>query len=228
MRSNLIRILPVLVLGTWSTSAALTCIGDDAQIMKRQYEGENQLSCDTVTVPFGDTTIFTDGTKFHWDGKLEGKSKVILVKGTVIGLGETVFGGSSDGTTVASPWEGILIDSCATADFSNLVVRDASFGLHIRSLNVHVSAATLQRTSGILLPDSSVLRKNYENDTLLDFRSDEAPIAARIRYKCPEQPKKIALEKQSSDFWNWTLYLGGIAVLGALEVWGIGIYKGAW
>jgi hypothetical protein len=196
--------------------------------MKRQYEGKNRLSCDTVTVPFGDTSIFMDGTSFHWDRKLEGKSKVILVKGTVFGLGETVFAGSSDRNTVASPWEGILIDSCATAEFSNLVVLDASFGLHIRSMNVHVNAATLLRTSGILLPDSSVLRKNYEKDTLLEFRSDVPPIAAHIRYKCPEQPKKTALKGRPSDFWNWTLYLGGIAALGVLEVWVIGIYKGAW
>lgn len=210
--------LPVLLLGLWSASHGLTCIGDENHIMNREYQGENQLSCDTITVPYGDTATFMDGTTFSWDTRLESKAKVIVVKGTVIGMGGNGFTGSPDRKSPTSRWDGILVDSCGKVEFVNLVIYNATYALQIRSKDVHVGEGWFYETGGVLLPDSSVFRKEYLKDTIQDFRSGDLLAGSLRNYKCPDPPKQASMESSSWD-WQEKVYWTCMGVLTGLGVW---------
>ena len=197
--------------------------------MRKVYQGETVLACDTVTVAYGDTAVLTEGARFVWDTRLGKRNKVLIVKGAIVGLGENAFSGAPEGNQGPRPWDGIVIDSCASAHFASLAIHAATFGLEIRSKDVHIAWAILIGTGGILLPDSSVFRKDYGKDTLMEFRSNDLPSVARVKYKCPDPSKQSDPNEERSDFWNWSAYVvGAFAALVAIEVWAIGVYKGSW
>lgn len=213
---------------------ALHCVGGSEKNLEKNklkpfyVPGDHyEFDCDTMTVQFGATTTFWEGgTVFvGWNEGLSAYEKVLLVQGTLIGMGRLEIRGSSLPGNVPSRWGGIILDSCGLMNFNQLDIIGATTPLTLKSSRATVANLTLESSGAILLPDFSKLSVHPKSDVLGRFAAYSLPGMENLAKDCPEESGNVT-RAESQETGQPEESYGPPGVAYWISIIGIGVLAG--
>ncbi len=191
------------------------------------------LSCDTMTVEYGDTTAILGGGSvcFRWDKGLDTFETVLLIKGRFEGDGRLEIKGPYNARDTITRWGGIIVDTCASLQLVQLALTGATTPIALKTTRVFVNKLELEGSGALLMPDSSRLSVNPKSDVLDRFNASTLPGIQGVFYNCPEpryrdpfiavkrpvpSTKASSWSRSQVTYWTWTSVLGITIVTGLM------------